>query len=186
MPKGVYPHNSERQREQAREALAKGRTPEARSRATETMRAIGQSRDWRERVSDATRKAMARPEVKFRHLAGLEKARQCHGVNWRGGNGQPPTRVMELAAAILAPLGFIPEYVIKTKGHGTAHTPPRAYKADYANPVTRVVVELDGRSHLGQEQVDAKKTEVLEALGWTVHRVALAFSLRTSKGSEKP
>jgi very-short-patch-repair endonuclease len=66
------------------------------------------------------------------------------------------------------------EYPIPTKSVKSKFlNVPDAYKADFANPETMIVIELDGVSHLPMEQKrkDKKKTLVLEALGWTVLRL---------------
>ena len=83
------------------------------------------------------------------------------------------TSVAVLAATFLGPLGYVCEYPIKTKGHGTARRPPTSYKADYAHASLRIAVELDGPCHASRKQQgkDRKKDEVLQALGWRVVRI---------------
>jgi hypothetical protein len=112
---------------------------------------------------------MARPEIRAKHLTAM----QGQPINFRGGNGQRRTTVQQIAALILEPLGFMAEYAIPTKGHGTPENPPRSYKADFANPQTREVIELDGPSHrpMTRKAQDMKKDLVLKALGWRVARV---------------
>lgn len=172
MPRGVYPRRPA-QLAAARENFAKGHTPEARAKATARLREIAADPAWREKVSEATKTAMHRPEVRARHLAGL--ARQ-EGTNFRGGNGKPLTPTVTRMAEVLEPLGFVREFAIKTKGHGTAHRTPPVYKADFGHPDLLVAIELDGPSHRPRERqrLDQKKTEVLKALGWRVIRVAHA------------
>ncbi len=168
MPRGVYPRTAA-QLAAAGQNLAKGHLPEVRAKANAAMRSLAKDPAWIQRVSAATATAMRRPEVRERHLRGLANA----PVNFAGGNGQPLTAAVIEAARILEPLGFLREYTIPTRGHATKHLAPSAYKADFANPQTRVVVELDGPSHrpLATRATDAKKTEVLESLGWRVIRV---------------
>src|SRR3989304_1971142 len=146
MPRGVYPRTPN-QLKAAKENLAKGRLPEARAKAQETMRVWVISPGWRMRVSKATTAAMHRPEVRERHLAGLQKALNLHGVNFKGGNGQEPVKTVMELASLLEPMGFTRELVIKTKGHGTGLTPPNSYKADFGNPEMMMVIEVDGPSH---------------------------------------
>ena len=109
---------------------------------------------------------MRLPEVRDRHL----RAMKGQPIHFKGGNGRPQAERVEAYLAALKWLGWIPEYVIKTNGHRTPHNPPRAYKADLANPSTMTVVEMDGTSHRPRQrqELDRKKTEVLRALGWTV------------------
>lgn len=70
-------------------------------------------------------------------------------------------------------MGFIPEYVVKTFGHNTDYKVPSSYKIDFANPDTMTAVELDGASHvaMNKSDLDNKKTQVLQSLGWNVIRV---------------
>ncbi len=149
-----------------------GRTPESRARAKIKMRERAADPEWRRRVAEATRARMRDPEIRARHLEALRNARAKHGVNFRGGNGQPRTQNQITVEAILRPLGFTPEYVVRTKGHRTRHKPPDNYKVDFANPESKIAVELDGPSHSTEKaESDRKKTEVLTALGWRVVRI---------------
>lgn len=168
MPKGVYPR-TENQLKAAVANLAKGRERPARDRAAVTLREIAADPAWRDRVSAATKEAMADPAIRARHLAALKG----QPVNFKGGNGQAPVGMSMTMAALLVPLGYIAELPIKTTWHGTIHRPPNAYKVDFGHPDLRVAVELDGPKHRprAQQVLDRKKTEVLEALGWTVIRV---------------
>jgi hypothetical protein len=153
----------------AKKNLAKGRMPEARALATARLKANAANPAWREMVSRVTTEAMHRPDVRKRHLKGLAAQEKN---NFRHGNGQPPSKLTLFAEQLLTPLEFKREYVIATKGHGTYHKAPDNYKADFANPRRKIVIELDGVSHNRQSrQTDQKKTEMLEALGWTVHRI---------------
>jgi len=83
-----------------------------------------------------------------------------------------------MVASFLVPLGYLREHSIPTAGHGTIHRPPHHYKADFADPVRRIVIELDGPSHRSRRKLceDRRKTEVLEALGWSVTRIVHAES----------
>jgi hypothetical protein len=160
-------------RDQARKSLAKIRSnPEFKARHRERIKRLSADPEWREKVSNATRNRMRSPEVRSLHLESLEQARLRHGTNFKGGNGQPMTPVQRMAMEVFGPRGFQREFVIRTKGHGTKHRPPTSYKADFANPTTRIVVELDGPAHsLARQEIDKKKTEVLTALGWRVLRI---------------
>ncbi len=44
------------------------------------------------------------------------------------------------------------------------------YIADFCAPGAKLVIELDGEPHRGQQQADAERTESLEAPGYTVIR----------------
>ena len=48
--------------------------------------------------------------------------------------------------------------------------PVGSYVADFACPDAGLIVELDGRSHDGQQQRDAERTEFLESRGYRVFR----------------
>jgi very-short-patch-repair endonuclease len=74
---------------------------------------------------------------------------------------------------MLAPLGFRREVAIRTAGHKTGLVCPHNYKADFAHPTRRIVVELDGPSHNNRKRQleDLRKTTILESLGWRVFRI---------------
>jgi len=174
MPKGIYKRKPLAERDpktaaRIRENLAKGRAPAVREAVADKLRENAADPAWRVKIGEATRAAMHRPEVRVRHLMGLAG----QPVNFRGGNGQAPVEAVRRLAERLEPLGFIREYPIKTKGHGTGLAAPRAYKADFAHPGRKVLVEVDGPSHrpLARRALDEKKSAVLRALGWVVARV---------------
>ncbi len=171
MPKGVYPRTPNQLRA-AVDNLAKGRQPQAREKAAATLRKLAQTEEWKERVSQKTKEGMSRPEAQEKYRSAMA-AVKSDVPNFRGGNGQEPVAAVLELAAMLEPDGYIREFPIKTRGHGTEHNVPTCYKADFANPDKRIVIELDGPSHKGlpRQQLDRKKTEVLEALGWEVHRL---------------
>lgn len=173
MPTGHYKRTPE-VLERAKKNLAKGRTPEARKKAADSIRRIAKNLDWRKRVSDATRIAMHTPKIRKRHLSGLRRAFAIHGSNFAGGNGVEPTRVVKLFASILEPFGFIRELPIKTAGHQTSHNAPDNYKADFGHPRLKIAIELDGPSHHNHraKEIDQKKNNVLTSLGWTVFRIS--------------
>src|SRR6266850_1961247 len=189
MPRGVYPRTP-RQLEVAKTNLLMGRSRTARARARATLRLNAANPKWRAMVSDLTRKAMRRPGVRRRHLAGLARARKSHGPNWKGGNGRPPLAIIKALTMLLRPAGFLPELIIKTKPHRTAHSVPTHYRADFGHPKMRVVLEIDGPSHrnLPQKRRDAVKTAVLTSLGWLVLRAVVAgeSSWVTNPDSAKP
>ncbi len=173
MPSGVYPR-TENQLKVAKHNLAEGRKPRARNKARQTLKEIAKNPEWRHKVSSAVKLAMHSPKVRKKHLKGLEKARKKHGVNFRGGNGQEPTKIVKLAARLLSQCGYLREYPIRTKPvKSKFKNIPDSYKADFANPEEKIVIELDGVCHssMAQKKKDLKKTKVLTALGWTVIRL---------------
>jgi hypothetical protein len=159
MPRGIYPRTPN-QLAAAKANLAKGRL---------SIRRTASDPSWREKVSRVTKAAMRRPEVRDRHLRAMEG----QPIKFKGGNGRPAAERVDAYLVALKWLGWTPEYVIKTRGHRTLHNPPMAYKADLANPGTMTVLEMDGTSHRPRrrQELDRKKTEVLQALGWTVIRI---------------
>lgn len=56
------------------------------------------------------------------------------------------------------------------------------YFADFCCPKARVIVELDGDSHLGREAHDAHRTRVLESLGYLVIRFPNSSVLENCDG----
>lgn len=105
------------------------------------------------------------------HRERMSKARKgTTFLPFRGGNGTGPSPTEALIAPFM-PEGFIWNYVIRSEGFGLGY--PSHYKLDFANPDTRVCLEVDGPSHKtrkGQER-DARKNERLLFLGWTLHRI---------------
>lgn len=176
MPKGVYVRNPSKKRDEAiQRNFKKGREPEARAKARETLIENAQNPEWRNMVSQVTKEAMHRPEVREKHLKGLEQARAKHGPNFKGGNGQEMTDIISYLNSILTKQGFIREYPVNTKQvREFFQNVPTVYKIDFADPEAMIGIEVDGCSHRGQEQKikDAKKTKVLQALGWTVLRLS--------------
>jgi hypothetical protein len=175
MPRGIYYRSKEykrKLRQRCKKAFAMGRTKEVQARAKLSLRRIGQTEEFREKVSRVTKEAMRRPDVRKRHLAGLERVRDKYGVNFRGGNGQAVTPFVREMAAIYEPDGYKKELAIATAKHTTEHRPPDSYKVDFGNPLSKVAIEFDGPSHTRQhKERDQKKTEVLESLGWKVIRI---------------
>lgn len=173
MPKGVYVRKmTPAQVAMMRENLAKGRTAEAQAKAGARRREIAEDPNWREKVSEATQKAMHRPEVRKKHLAGLGRAIQAHGANFKGGKSQPPTPLIQSLENLLEPLGFLRELKVLTRGHGTSHNPPNYYHIDFGHAPKRIAIEIDGTSHNSKKAryIDKKKDEVMIALGWLVLR----------------
>jgi len=100
-----------------------------------------------------------------------------HKPPMRGGNGSGMT---EPQRALLGALGhgWEPEFAVKTKKPRGSGFPP-VYKVDIANPTAMVAIEVDGFSHtsLDRKARDAKKTALLESLGWTVLRFSNAEAM---------
>jgi len=169
MPSGVYVRKPSKARDEAiARNFAKGHSPEARAKALESIKENAADPVWQQWVSDKTKEAMHRPDVRKKHLAALKN----NPVNFKGGNGQELTEVVKRALALLEPFGFVREYPVKTKGHSTKHKPPDSYKADFGHAEKKIAIELDGTSHtFSSREDDKKKTEVLEALGWKVIRI---------------
>lgn len=168
MPRGIYPRTPN-QLKAAVANLARGREAPARAKAAKANREIAKSEAWRDKVSQATKAAMQRPDVRERHRAALTDA-----ANFKGGNGRPVEERARSYLAALQHLGWTAEHPIPTKGHGTPHRPPPHYKADLADIKQKIVLELDGQAHRPHDRraLDRKKDAVLMALGWTVVRVA--------------
>lgn len=169
MPSGIYDRKPEH-RKKMLECLQKGREGKAREKATAKNKKNAESEEWRIKVSLATKIRMRDPFIRKKHLEGLKTARKHKMV---GANGCEVTEIIKKWSNCLLPLGYIREYPIKTKGHGTNNKVPSNYKADFANIEKKIVVEIDGPDHNTTicKNRDRKKTEVLEALGWKVIRI---------------
>lgn len=114
---------------------------------------------------------MHKPEIR-------EKMRQTlirigHHPPVQGGNGKPmpvpQAKLMEVLKD-LSPIAEFSQPVFKGKYNGY----PTHYKIDIAIPTVKLAIEIDGYSHCSQkrQKQDAKKTQLLESLGWTVLRFA--------------
>ena len=87
----------------------------------------------------------------------------------RGGNGQLTAPQLALHAATGLPM----EHVIETAAvRGRFESLPNCYKVDLADAARMVAIEVDGRSHDQPKWrfLDRRKSDVLNALGWTVVR----------------
>jgi very-short-patch-repair endonuclease len=97
----------------------------------------------------------------------------------RGGNGQL-TEPQKMLAAKLR--GSIMELAILTAPvRGQFPSLPAHYKVDIALPRRMLAIEVDGNSHKQRKWkfLDARKTEVLNALGWSVLRFSNEAVLTT-------
>lgn len=94
-----------------------------------------------------------------------------HAPAVRGGNGHPSSRAVSLLSTCCSPLGFVPEYAVRT-GKKTSNKYPTVYKIDLAHPVLKIAIEVDGSSHraLERQKQDRKKERFLTGHGWTVLR----------------
>ncbi len=171
MPTGVYERSPEL-KAKIKANLALGHSKKSRAKANKKLKALGKDEAWRDKVSEATKKAMHKPEVREKHLKGLKRAREIHGNNFTGGNGKEPPAFVKALMPDFQARGYTPELPIKTRGHGTNHKCPTCYKVDFGHPTLKIAYEIDGPSHRrSNRHIDQKKQEVLEALGWTVRRI---------------
>ena len=87
----------------------------------------------------------------------------------RGGNGQPTKQQLMLHIATGLPMEHaIPTAPVKTQFAWVPH----CYKVDLAVPEEHLAIEVDGKSHRLKKWrfLDHRKTEILNALGWSVLR----------------
>jgi hypothetical protein len=124
-----------------------------------------------------TNKKYASERMKLRNPMRIPENRAkmattLRAMGWKppvqGGNGKPVPLPQKLLACRL---GWELEFPIPTnKARDSGY--PTCYKADIANPVLKIVVEVDGGSHYGlrRKQEDKKRTELLCVLGWKVLR----------------
>lgn len=108
----------------------------------------------------------------MRNPAALERMRRALAGRTfiaRGGNGQPTEPQVLMASALGLPMEFP---ICTAPVAGFFPSLPHAYKVDLACPDVRLAIEIDGRSHSTKKWkfLDARKTSVLTALGWTVLR----------------
>lgn len=173
MPRGVYPRTAN-QLKAAKINLAKGHSKESREKATAALRKNAADPEWRAMVAKVTKDALNDPEIRQRHLDGIRRSQQKHGINFRGGNGQEPIPLVRTLEPIFGPMGFVRECVILTRDYdGPEIKLPNSYKVDFGNKETKVAIELDGPAHDSPDkrEKDRKKQAVLTFLGWTVLRL---------------
>lgn len=87
----------------------------------------------------------------------------------RGGNGKLTRQQQALHDAT----GYPMEHVIVTAPvKGKFPSLPNCYKADLADPARMLLIEVDGKMHRLRKWkiLDARRTAVLNALGWSVLR----------------
>lgn len=111
---------------------------------------------------------MHRQEIRSKMSATLRA--MGWGPTVRGGNGCPPTPQQQ---AMAEALGWEMEVVVPTGHHqrdGSGY--PTCYKLDVGNEELKVGVEVDGFSHCSfeRQEMDHKKDEFLDSLGWLVLR----------------
>ena len=89
----------------------------------------------------------------------------------QGGNGRGMTSPQQLTLNALGD-GWVAEYVLKTK-RSPKEGYPYHYKLDLANVGMKIVIELDGGSHLSfkRKEQDLKKDALLRMHGWKVLRL---------------
>jgi hypothetical protein len=87
----------------------------------------------------------------------------------RGGNGKLTPQQEAVANALRLPMEYpIPTGPVKNQFKSL----PTCYKVDVADPARKLAIEIDGLSHNTKKWkfLDKRKTEVLNALGWSVLR----------------
>lgn len=87
----------------------------------------------------------------------------------RGGNGKLTRQQEAVANALGLPMEYaIPTGPVKDRFKSL----PNCYKVDLANPSHMLAIEIDGATHNTKKWrfLDKRKTEVLNALGWSVLR----------------
>jgi len=166
MPTGIYPR-TKTQLEKVKKNLTKGRTKKARKKAVKKLTKNAKDPKWRLKISENTKKAMHDPIIRKKHLDGLTKTHKKYGIKFKGGNGQPPTYIIQLADRLLSLCGYKRELAIKTKPVRSKFRNkklPDCYKIDFGNREEMIAIEFDGPCHHGlqQQKIDKKKTKVLQ------------------------
>lgn len=110
-------------------------------------------------------------EIHIGNKKGVGQVSQTSAADFnriKGGNGRGLTTPQQLLLEALGN-GWYAEYVLPTKKKRPSIYPTH-YKLDLANPKFKIVIEIDGYSHAGNEEIDAKKEAFLVRRGWTVYR----------------
>jgi hypothetical protein len=85
----------------------------------------------------------------------------------KGGNGRGPSFAEQTLLDALGE-GWVWNHPVATGKRSEGY--PTCYKIDIARPASKIAIEIDGHSHRGNKEVDAKKQTLLEEMGWTVYR----------------
>jgi len=149
-----------------RARLGKKNSLESRKKQSASLKTIACNPLWRKRVSEGTKKAMRRKDVRVKHLKGLKKARAKHGVNFSV-FGRDLVKFEREIAKTLCPLGYIQQHPVIFGSHG------RHYRLDFALIKEKIAIECDGPKHRSfeQQEYDKKRDKFLRSLGWRVIRV---------------
>jgi hypothetical protein len=184
MPKGIYiriksarsayvrtPEIREAARQKSLGHLVTSETREKISVAVKPIaQRLSQDLSWRKKVSEGTKTALHKPEIREKHLSGMAKDRQENGIRFRGGLSQEPTAFVKEMAKILLPAGFVQEYPV-SRGIGSGKG--GSYRLDFAHIEGKINIECDGPYHrsLKRKFRDEKKDLFLKSQGWKVIRV---------------
>jgi hypothetical protein len=148
--------------------LWRASTPEAKEEFNKRMG----DRTWnkgRKRPDAAERMRANNPMSNSHTVAKMRQKKIGCTFLSRGGNGMLTQPQIMVAAALDAPTEYaIPTLTVRDQFKSL----PTAYKVDVALPDCKLAIEIDGNSHNSKlwRFLDARKTEVLAALGWRVLR----------------
>jgi hypothetical protein len=98
------------------------------------------------------------------HPEWREKNKSPRGAMMKHGCGEPPSSSM-LDFAWLCEAGYEMNKVTVPLPKGGR------YLLDFAHREAKVNIEIDGKSHVGREKLDALRDEYLRFLGWKVIRI---------------
>jgi len=110
---------------------------------------------------------MSDPQVYARVVGAIRAKRLCPMPHYESG----PTACEQMLDDALG-IGWQTNIVVRTgRRRGSGHK--AAYRIDVACATVKIGVEVDGRSHgsPARRADDAKKTSVLEGMGWRIVRV---------------
>lgn len=138
---------------------------ETRAKISAALKGVPQEHSSRRML---TNNPMASPEVVAKMIATKRRNGTLRiGPRIRGGNGTHTKEQLRLHEALQDDWEL--ELSITT---GLESPYPPAYKVDIGHRLHQVAIEVDGKNHRSRKSiaVDAKKTQVLESLGWRVIR----------------
>jgi hypothetical protein len=103
-------------------------------------------------------------------LAKMSAAMKGRTFLARGGNGKLTVPQERLARALGSKHKEHP--ILTRPVHGRFKSLPHCYKVDIALPRLKIAIEVDGKTHRTKKWrfLDHRKTEILNALGWSVLR----------------
>ena len=149
------------------------KTPESRERMSGQIKRLNAERpELRKESSERMKRLNSDPEFRAKADAAAKLRRGKTWLGKRGGNGFLTKPQIALCIELGWPLEWMEHAVPTAAVKDQFESLPNSYKVDLAHPGVKLAIEVDGASHNTKKWrfLDARKTAVLNALGWRVLR----------------